>query len=776
MESDGSLSADEETEVQKLGSCLNKQFTRKIVEYRNQYEQCLTQLPLGGSQFMKFFPDKIKGRVCSEFVPIDDLFIPFYATNFYDAERVTHRQYVSRSLFEERIENSMYRDVSFLDAIDIDRSSAATANDKIEGKEESGYNEDGVRQVYETYTWLSLSDDEISSGVRAPYIVTIDKYEQKVLSIYRNWEEQDPTRQKLDWIVEEAFIPWRGAYAVGLPHLIGGLSAAATGSLRALLDSAHINNAPTLLKLKNARITPQTQQVAVTQIAEIEGPVGIDDIRKFLMTMPFNAPSPVLFQLLGWLTDAAKGVVSTASEKIADATSNTPVGTTQALIEQGSIIFSSIHARLHHSQAKSFEIVLRILRQYFPQELMEYEINPQTVTLKNIHPVSDPHIFSEAQRYAQLQGAMQLAAAKPEMYNEHELHRSMLTLMKIRNVDRFLPPPPLPPKPLDPAGEMVSWVQNKPVIVTPEQDHFSHIVVHMNYLRDPLYGRNPVMIPITAKIMDHLRDHLGYYFAMRMMTQAQQVMMEAQQANATLQQQGLIPGPMPHPDNVMAQTSGAILAKDSEVAQEAVELLEDIAEFIRINGPQDANMAAVKMQAQLEKAETERKAEKDRMDAMLKMATQEQKAELDALAREADERKAIFDARMKEQELAMKQRTDEMNASVNLLKNEQDNMQKQMTELAKNEDDNRTKMLIETMKAGFTQISEKETNRDDTVQSKQLESLMKQVQEAQNDQKLGTIMQGLQEAINITRAPRVTIPVRNAEGDLVGARSELEQE
>jgi hypothetical protein len=174
----------------------------------------------------------------------------------------------------------------------------------------------------------------------------IDELDAEVIGLYRNWEEGDETMTKLDWIVEFKFIPWRGAYAVGLPHLIGGLSAALTGALRALLDSAHINNAATMLKLKGAKISGQSQQVEVTQVAEIEGAPGVDDIRKIAMPMPFNPPSAVLFQLLGWLTSAAKGVVTTAEEKIADVNSNTPVGTTQALIEQGAAVFSAIHARL----------------------------------------------------------------------------------------------------------------------------------------------------------------------------------------------------------------------------------------------------------------------------------------------------------------------------------------------------------------------------------------------------------------------------------------------
>lgn len=783
MESDGLLPPEVEAQTNALSKCLNEQFTRKIVEYRSVFEQKLTQLPLGGSQFTKFWFDSTKQRICAEFVPVDDIFLPFYANSFYDAERVTHRQYLTQFEFENRVDSGMYRDIKILSVLDPERSASATATDKIEGKELDGYNEDGARVVYEVYTWLSLKEDEISQGVRAPYIVSIDEHEQEIVSVYRNWDPTDPTRQKQEWIVEDTFIPWRGAYGVGLPHLIGGLSAAATGALRALLDSAHINNAPTLLKLKGSRISGQSQQVAVTQIAEIEGPVGVDDIRKYLMPMPFNAPSPVLLQLLGWLTDAAKGVVSTASEKIADATSNTPVGTVQALIEQGAVIFSSIHARLHFSQAKAFEIVLRLLKQYQPGELQKYGLTPESVDHLNVNPVSDPHIFSEAQRFAQMQGVMQLAASDPEMaqrYNKLELHRAMLTMMKVPNIDRFLPPPPPPPQPVDPAQEMILFVQNKPVVTDPQQDHFSHIVVHMNYLRDPMCGRNPVMVPITARVMDHLREHIGYFFAQRLMMSVQQSMMEHQQQSMMLSQQGLPVSPPIAPETTMAQTSSQLVQQDIDIAQEALNILEDTAEFIRQNGPQDANMAAVKWQTEIQKMDIERQRDKDMMEASLKAQQEQRRAEVEQLRLMLDERKREFDEYISQMDIESKERIEELRQSIEVSNNESDNRQKQLTELLKNEDDNRTRLIVEEMKLAMNQLSEsltktkEEKTEDESPQLKQIEKILADIERTKADDRLAVIMDGLRETINSARAPRKTIPIRDEEGNMIGARSELE--
>ena len=265
---------------------------------------------------------------------------------------------------------------------------------------------------------MRLEEDSETEGRRAPYILTIDEASGKVLALYRNWEYGDEKLTKLDWYVEFKFIPWRGAYAIGLPHLIGGLSAALTGTLRALLDSAHINNSQTMLKLKGGRINGQNDRIEPTQVLEIEGAPGVDDVRKIAMPMPFNPPSSTLYNLLGWLTTAAKGVVTTAEEKIGEANANTPVGTTQALIEQGAKVFSAIHARLHRSQAKNLAIISRLNHWYLDEMDNESgtEIEVRDFAENNdIRPVSDPNIFSETQRLAQAQAVLQMANSAPQL-------------------------------------------------------------------------------------------------------------------------------------------------------------------------------------------------------------------------------------------------------------------------------------------------------------------------------------------------------------------------
>jgi len=501
---------------------MNWQLTEQIEEFRDEQEQLLTQLPLGGSQYLKLWYDERKRRPCAEFLPIDNVLLPFAATNFYTAQRATEVHDISEYEFKQRIRSGLYRDVNFIrTTLDPDPTGPQKATDKIEGKTPND-NEDGIRRVYHVYTHLELEDDPITKGELAPYILMIDEQETEVVGLYRNWEENDETMAKLDWIVEFKFIPWRGAYAVGLPHLIGGLSAALTGALRALLDSAHINNAATLLKLKGAKVSGQSQQVEVTQVAEIEAAPGVDDVRKLAMPMPFNPPSAVLMELLGWLTNAAKGVVTTSEEKIADVNANAPVGTTQALIEQGAAVFSAIHARLHESQARVLKILSRINRWYLDDmkrgELVaELDIKREDFRrLTDVIPVSDPHIFSETQRMAQTQAVMAMMDKHPDLFNQRAVIMRFLKQIKVPGINELMTEVPSPEK-MDPANENVAMTIGQAAFAYPEQDHLAHIQTHLDYAKDPVFGGNPLIAPsFLPKAMDHIKQHLSLWYLNRM--------------------------------------------------------------------------------------------------------------------------------------------------------------------------------------------------------------------------------------------------------------------
>jgi hypothetical protein len=508
--------------AERKANFLNWQLTEQIQEYRDEMEQLLTQLPLGGSQYMKWRYDYEMCRPTCEWIAIDSILLPYATTNFYTSARVTEVQDITEDIYQQRIEQGIYRDIdsTYIANIDgVEQSRSKEANDKIEGISKPSENVDGVRRVYEITCFLRLDEDPETEGRRAPYILTIDESTDKVLSLYRNWAYGDEKLEKLDWYVEFKFIPWRGAYAIGLPHLIGGLAAALTGSLRALLDAAHINNSQTMLKLKGGRIGGQSDRIEPTQVIEIEGAPGVDDVRKLAMPLPFNQPSSVLMSLLGWLTDAAKGVVTTSEEKIGDINANAPVGTTQALIEQGAKVFSSIHARLHRSQAKSLQILSRINHWYLEEmtndsgekiEIRDFAVN------NDIRPVSDPNIFSETQRLAQAQAILQLANSAPQLYDLRQAHLRILRQMKIPNIQEILPNPQGINE-SNPALENVSMSMGRMAAAFPDQDHLAHIKVHLMFAMDPNYGGSPIMAPtFLPQLLKHIEQHVTLHYLQSM--------------------------------------------------------------------------------------------------------------------------------------------------------------------------------------------------------------------------------------------------------------------
>jgi hypothetical protein len=507
--------------AQRKANFLNWQLTEQIEEYRDEMEQLFTQLPLGGSQYLKWRFDKDLNRPVPEWIPIDNILLPFASTNFYSSARITEQQDITEDMFRQRIDAGEYIDIELYtsDVNQDEQTQAKKANDKVEGITEPSKNVDGLRRVYEITTFLRLEDDELSEGKRAPYIMTIDETSGKVVGLYRNWKAGDTRMRKLDWIVEYKFIPWRGAYAIGMPHLIGGLSAALTGSLRALMDAAHVNNSQTMLKLKGGRIGGQSDRIEPTQVMEIEGSPGVDDVRKLAMPLPFNPPSSVLFNLLGWLTDAAKGVVKTSEGRLADMNANAPVGTTQALIEQGSKVFSSIHARLHRSQAKSLQILSRLNCWYLEdmdnQSGAEIEVEDFSDN-SDVSPISDPNIFSETQRLTQAQMVLQLSEKAPQLYNVREAHLRVMRLMKVPDIDKVMPNPQGSSE-SNPALENVQMTMGHPAAAFPDQSHIDHIKVHLAYMMDPSYGGNPLIGPsITPLMLEHLKQHLTLHYLQSM--------------------------------------------------------------------------------------------------------------------------------------------------------------------------------------------------------------------------------------------------------------------
>ena len=618
---------DEKTETaERKRDYLNWQLTEQIQEFRDEQEQLLTQLPLGGSQFMKIWYDDKKRRPCAEFVPIDNILLPFAAVNFYTAQRVTEQQDITGWEMQQRIDRGLYRDISLIRAsAEPEQTAAEKANNKIEGKSWDD-NEDGQRRVFHIYTWLSIDDDPLTNGDSAPYILMVDELESKVLGLYRNWEEGDESMEKLDWIVEFKFIPWRGAYAVGLPHLIGGLSAALTGALRALLDTAHINNSATMLKLKGARISGASQQIEVTQVTEVESAPGVDDIRKIAMPMPFNPPSQVLFELLGWITTAAKGVVTTAEEKIADAKSTMPVGTTQALIEQGAVVFSSIHARLHESQRRVIGIVGRLNRWYLDEQkrgdmVAELPIKKEDFKRNSdIVPVSDPHIFSETQRVAQMQSVLQLSTQFPAIFDQRAVVNRMLKQLKIPNVNELIPNASKPAE-MNAADENSAMALGRPAFAYPRQDQLAHIQAHLAFALDPALGSNRLIAPkFIPNALEHIKQHMMLWYTNQMSTyvQGDTGVQFGKYEDSKLVKQI---------DNAVALASTHLSMDTEEVFKGLLPALEQLGQMMQqfkpAPPPMDGEAQAV-LQASM--AETQRRAAEDQ--ARLAFDTQKFQAEI----------------------------------------------------------------------------------------------------------------------------------------------------
>jgi len=618
---------------------MNWQLTEQMVEFRGELEQLSTQLPLGGGQYMKFMWNPLYKRPMAEFVPIDDVYLPFAATNFYTAERKTHVQYVTKFEYDRRVKSGMYIDVDLGVPTDPEFSSATKANDKIEGRKDLSYNEDGLRTIFEVYTYLDFGDGP------EPYILSIDKSTERGLSLYRNWEPDDEQRKELEWIVEFAFVPWRGAYPIGLTHMIGGLSGAATGALRALLDSAHIQNVPTLLKLKGGP-GGQTLNVQPTEVVEMEGGALIDDVRKLAMPLPFNGPSPVLMQLLGFLVDTGKGVVQTTFEKLSDQNPNQPVGTTMALIEQGMVVFNSIHSRLHSSMARSLKILHRINSAYLTIEDIKaqesgIDIEPSDFDgPMDIIPVSDPAIFSETQRFAQIQAIMQRSQIFPQLYDMRKVEEMFLRTLKVPENEVLKPKPAQDD--MDPASENVAAAMGSGIYVLPQQDHMAHIITHMAFVKSPLFGSNPVIAKtFLFPMVVHLRDHLLNYY-----------LTESHDAVDKAQKQQLIPEEAQSQVSIILQVQQFIEQQMNGFSEQLQEMDKQAEQFKpQPQLPPDHALEIAQMSAGIQQKALDQKAQTDQARLQLEQVklqtqTQSEQAKIAAQQQERADKMQAEQARI----------------------------------------------------------------------------------------------------------------------------------
>lgn len=611
---------------------LNWQMTVQCPEVRAELEQLMTQVPLGGAQYMKLGWDEVKNRPTFLFVAIDDMYLPFAATNFYTAQRKTHVQYLTQLDYEQRVKSGMYRDVDLAPAgMEPEMSVAAQSNDKIEGREQTSYNEDGLRIVYEIY---AIADVEGKGN--APYIISVDKTTGKVLAVYRNWDEEDEQQEELLWFVEWPFIPWRGAYPIGLPHMIGGLSGAATGALRALLDSAHINNSQTMLKLKGGTAGGQSLSIQPTQTIEIEGGLNVDDVRKLAMPLPYNPPSPVLFQLLGFLVDAGRGVVRTALEDIADGNPNAPVGTTLAKLEQGMVVFSAIHSRLHDAMARMLRILHRLNGMYLDDEKLEHEAGEELATRADfdgpldVVPVSDPNIFSEAQRFAQVQAVAQRAQAMPQLYNPRKVEERLLETLKVPNYKELLAPA-MEPKEQNAVNENVAASLGRPITAFPDQDHIAHIKTHLGYLLSPSFGMSPLIAPTYIPvILTHLKEHIALWYAASVFEVSNEALGE--DIGDMMKELGKDPETRKGLDQMLAEAASAVVQGGNDVFAALPPVIQQAQQVMQQFAPQPMQDPRVALEQQKLQVD----AQKSQQEMALKTQEMQQEAQRDQAGNQID--------------------------------------------------------------------------------------------------------------------------------------------
>jgi len=610
----GAPTQETEAQAQRVEDFMNYQITEIMEEYDPDTDQMLFYLPLTGSTFKKIYFDETKQRAISKFVPAEDMVVPYSASDLRTAERVTHVVRMSYNDIRKLQVAGVYRDVELSETDDSEDEGAIQERaDELLGLRPN-YSDDSYT-LLECHIDLDLEGFEDkdmegnSSGIMLPYIVTIDQGSGKVLSISRNFREQDPLKRKRQYFVHFKFLPGFGFYGLGLLHTIGGLSRAATSILRQLIDAGTLSNLPAGFKSRGVRIRNDDEPLNPGEFRDIDVPGG--DLKNSIIPLPYKEPSATLANLLGVVVDSGRRFAQVADAKTADVNSQAPVGTTVALIEQGSKIISSIHKRLHYAQKQEFRMLAEIFAEnpvpypYFvgnvPPETMQADFDGRV----DILPVSDPNIFSMSQRLSLAQTQLQLAQAAPEIHNVNEAYRRMYDALDIKNIEAILPPKPQP-KPVDPATENGNAMKNMPLQAFPEQDHEAHVRAHISMLSSQTSQANPQgYIMLQA----HVQEHVGMMARDQVTTFFQKTMQEAQMAGQQV--------PQMDPSAV-----------EAAIAQQVGEILNEIMPALAPPTPEDPLVDIRKKELENDTAELQRKTMNDQMDFVVDQAKLQQAYEL----------------------------------------------------------------------------------------------------------------------------------------------------
>jgi hypothetical protein len=622
-------------QADRVAEFMNYQVMDVMKEYEPEFDQMLFYLPLSGSTFKKVYYDETLGRAVSKFIQAQDIIVPYTANSIDDAEAVVHVIKISENELRKQQVSGFYRDIELIASDELTQDSDIRSKERqLEGVTMSGQTED-VFTLLECHVNLDLEGfEDINpqtgepTGIKLPYIITIEEGSREVLSIRRNYKQEDLLKRKINYFVHFKFLPGFGFYGNGLIQMIGGLSRTATQALRQLLDAGTLSNLPAGFKQRGIRIRDDAQSIQPGEWRDVDAPGG--NLRDAFMTLPYKEPSQTLLALMGVVVQAGQRFASIADMQIGDGNQQAAVGTTVALLERGSRVMSAIHKRIYASMKEEFKLLANVFKLYLPPEY-PYDVVGGQRNIKqadfddkvDIIPVADPNIFSQTQRISIAQTELQLAMANPGIHNMYEVYRTMYSALGIKDVDRILLKPDQP-TPKDPALEHIDALAGKPFQAFPGQDHRAHITAHLNFMATNMARNAPV---IMASLEKNCFEHIS------LMSQ-EQVEIEFQQEMMQLQQMQQNPQAMQNPQ---MQIQVRMLTEKIE-SRKAVLIAEMMEEFMneekKITSQFD-NDPIAKLKSReldLQAQENDRKRQEsnerinlDKMKAMMNQSTDSQK-------------------------------------------------------------------------------------------------------------------------------------------------------
>ena len=501
-------------QAQRVKDFMNYMIMEKMEEYTPEFDQMLFYLPLAGSAFKKVYYDAILERAVSKFIPAEDLVVPYYATDLKDAARITHVIKQSENDLNKKMASGFYRKIELKEPVETNKDKIQDKYDQIDGvKPSDGGN---LYTILEMHVDLDLSEymtdnKEDQINIKIPYIVTIEEDSKEILSIYRNYKEDDPKFVKKEYFSHFKFLPGLGFYGFGLIHMIGGLSRTATLALRQLLDAGTLSNLPAGFKSRGMRVRDDDQPIQPGEFRDVDAPGG--NIKDQFQLLPFKEPSATLYQLMDYCVQSGQRFASTADMQVGDANQQAAVGTTIALLERGSRVMSAIHKRLYYAMRIEFKLLAKVIAEYLPPEYPYSVYNADRVIKVmdfddkvDILPVADPTIFSMSQRITLAQTQLQIAQSSPQLHNMHEVYRRVYESLGTKQVDQLLNPEVVP-QPKDPAIENMEALQMVIPKAFPEQSHDAHIAAHAAFLKTRMVQINP---QVYALLQGHISEHVSF--------------------------------------------------------------------------------------------------------------------------------------------------------------------------------------------------------------------------------------------------------------------------